>query len=75
MSMGTGNGTKKITDCHQMDWQSSNALDLCSEKCSARISAGTSAIMTEDFRGFPRSLQANVRIVLPSKSSLIHIHL
>jgi hypothetical protein len=57
------------------------ALLTCFQKCPIRISIGTSAILTEGFRGFLQFLQKNAGTVphsgpiqLPSTSYPIHFN-
>jgi hypothetical protein len=55
----------RISLYYRADWSRGNVPDVYSEGggCSLRISAGTPAVLTEVFRGFPLSLHSNSEIV------------
>jgi hypothetical protein len=52
-----------VTHKGETDWVRDNTLDLLFGRCSVRISSMTPAILTDDFRDFPQTLQENVGIL------------
>jgi hypothetical protein len=65
------------TVLHRAGWRSGKLPDLYSGSTRFRILAGTPAILTQVFRGFPQSIQTNVPIgrrcfqIIPSSYAVL----